>query len=232
MEGFKYQMFRAALNTLYFSGAHRGAAAADRRRRRDPDAASRAAAAARPVPAEPSARGDAEVLRARDPAAAPLQGRSDFARRDAPAADDGRFPAPPLRLRDLRRRLSRQSRIRLSGAEEIRGAVRDLRGDELRRPDRRAVVARARSRDRAERHGRAAASTASDRWFECRSVEEKRAGLRPHLRLAAAAARPRRSCARSCASCAARHQRRHARRSAPSCAWAGTSSRRSPPTRW
>ena len=85
-----------------------GAAAADGRRRRDPDAASRAAAAARPVPAEPSARGDAAVLRARDPAAAPLQGRSDLARRDAPAADHRRLSAPPLRLRHLRRRLSRQ----------------------------------------------------------------------------------------------------------------------------
>ena len=29
LAGFKHQVFRAALNALYFSGAHRGAAAAD-----------------------------------------------------------------------------------------------------------------------------------------------------------------------------------------------------------
>ena len=66
------RFFRAALNTLYFSGAYRALRPLIGRRRRDPDAASRAAVAARPVPAQPSARGDAAVLRDRDPSAAPL----------------------------------------------------------------------------------------------------------------------------------------------------------------
>ena len=42
----KYQLFRAALNALYFSGAHRALRPLTGRRRRNPDAASRAAAAA------------------------------------------------------------------------------------------------------------------------------------------------------------------------------------------
>ena len=208
----------------------RGVAAADRRRRRDPDAASRAAGAARPLPAEPSARGDAEVLRARDPPAAPLQGRSGLARRDAPAARDRRFPAPPLRLRHLRRRLSRQSRIRLSGAEEIRGAVRDLRGDELRRPHRRAVVARARSRDRAERHDRHSPRRPRPLVRMPQRARQAR-GVRSHLRLAAAASHRGGAARTSCASCA-RGTRSTWPRSARSSAWTGTSSPRSPPIRW
>ena len=72
MEGFKYQVFRAALNTLYFSGAHTllrpligGVGAILMLHHVRPRGAT--------ASAEPSARGDAEVLRARDPAAAPLQ---------------------------------------------------------------------------------------------------------------------------------------------------------------
>ena len=85
VQGFQIPALPDGAEHALFQRRALDAAAADRRRRRDPDAASRAAAAPRPLPAEPSARGDAEVLRARDPAAAPVQGRSDFARRDAPA---------------------------------------------------------------------------------------------------------------------------------------------------
>ncbi len=64
---------------------------------------------------------------------------------------------------------------RLSGPEEIRGAVRDLRGDGLHRPGRRDVVARARSGDRQERAARASASTARIAGSIAARAEEKRA---------------------------------------------------------
>ena len=66
---------------------------------------------------------------------------------------DARF-RPALRLPDVRRRLSRQSRARLSDPRRRRHAVRGLCADRLPRPARRIVVARARSGDRQAREHR------------------------------------------------------------------------------
>ncbi len=114
---------------------------------------------------------------------------------------DRRFSAPPLRLHHLRRRLPRQSRIRLSGPEEIRGAVRDLCGDELRRPHRRIVVARARSGDRAERHDRHSPRRPRP-LVRVPQRQGQARGVRPHLLRGCGSFRPRRSCGRWCAICA------------------------------
>ena len=70
-----------------------------------------------------------------------------------------------------------------------------------------------------------------DRWFECRSVADKREVFDHIYAWLRQRSRPRRSCGRSCAICACATASTW-RRSAPISAWAGTSLRRSPPTRW
>ena len=230
MEGFKYQVFRAALNTLYFSGAHTllrpliGGVGAilmlhhvrpQRRDRFQPNHL-----------LEVTPKFFERVIRRLRRSKVDLISLDEMHRR----LTSGGFPPPPLRLRDLRRRLSRQSRIRLSGAEEIRGAVRDLRGDKLRRPDRRVVVARARSRDRPERHDRGPPRRPRS-LVRMPQRQGQARGLQLHLRLAAAAS-DRRGTAANRARPVRAAPASTCRRSAPIFAWAGTNWRRSPPTRW
>ena len=69
-----------------------------------------------------------------------------------------------------------------------------------------------------------------DRWFECRSVNDKRE-IYNYIYAWLRSFRPKRNCGKSCATCAP-GIRSTCRRSAPVCAWAGTNWRRSPPTRW
>ena len=186
MEGLKYQLFRAALNTLYFSGAHTllrpliGGVGAilmlhhvrpPRRDRFQPNHL-----------LEVTPKFFERVIRRLRRSKVDLISLDEMHRR----LTTGDFPRRRFVCVTFDDGYRDNLRIRLSGAEEIRGAVRDLRGDELRRPDRRVVVARARSRDRAERHDRGPARRPRP-LVRMPQRQGQARGLQPHLRLAAAA---------------------------------------------
>ena len=196
--GFKYQVFRAALNTLYFSGAYRvlrplmgGVGAILMLHHVRPS---------RPDRFQPNHLLEVtpkffeRVIRRLRRSKVDLISLDEMHRR----LTTGDFPRRRFVCVTFDDGYRDNLRIRLSGAEEIRGAVRDLRGDELRRPDRRTVVARARSRDRAERHDRAAPRRPRPL---VRVPQRRRTSARCSTTSTAGcgSVRPRRNCGRSCA---------------------------------
>ena len=184
----------------------------------------------RPLPAEPSARGDAEVLRARDPAAAPLQGRSDLARRDAPAADERRFPRRRFvcvtfddGYRDNHEfAYPVLKKYEVPFAIYVATSFADRIG-ELWWLALEAVIA--------QNDMIGVRIDGRDRWFECRSVTEKREvydhiyGWLRQLPTEEELRQLVRDLVRA-------PPRRHGGVLLPISAWAGRSSRRSPPIRW
>ena len=122
MAGLKQTIIRGGLESLYFTGAHivlrpfvAGVGAIL-------TLASRSPAAAGPVPAQSPARSDAALSYARGEIAAPVRARFRQPRRNASPHDRRRFFAP-LRLPDLRRRLSRHAAMGLSDPQGSRRAV-------------------------------------------------------------------------------------------------------------
>ena len=104
--------------------------------------------------------------------------------------------------------------------------------DELRRPHRRAVVARARSRDRAERHDRGCDSTAATAGSSAAASSDKREVF-DHIYCVAAPASDRGGAARRrCAICARATASTCAAFCDDLCMDLGRDRRRSPPIRW
>ena len=199
MAGLKGTIIRGGLEVAVFHRRASCAQASGRRRRRDPDAASRAAAAAGPASSRTAcskSRRDSSSAWSRCCAARGVDHRQP--RRDASPPDRARFQ-PPLRLPDVRRRLSRHAAMRLSDPQAIRGC-RSRVYMPTSFPDRlgelwwlalEAVIARNDRIGLRDRRRRTARSTARPSRRSARSSTSSTGGC------AAADRRP--SCATSCA---------------------------------
>ena len=152
-----------------------------------------------PVPAQPPARSDAEVLRARDPAAAPFERRPHFARRDAP---------PPGRAA-ISRGASSASPSTTATATTLEFAYPILKKYEV--PF--AIYVATSFADRvgemwwlaleaviAQNELIGIRIDGRDRWFECRTRPRRSARSSTTSMRGCASCRPRRSCATWCAS--------------------------------
>ena len=194
-------IFRTALEALYFSGAHAALRARGRRRRRDPDAASCAPGARGTVPAEPAAGGDARLFRGVVRGLRRIRASISCRWMKCTAAWSSGISAAASSASPSTTAIATRSNSRIRSSSATTCPMRSMSPTQLRRSDRRDVVAGARSRDRAQQPLIAGGSTARRGPFRVRMPYEKRAAVRRGLLVAAPAHDARTSFAPSCATC-------------------------------